>query len=140
MNRDELKSILPHREPMLLIDEAYIGDDGIAYGTSHIRGDEWFLQGHFPNEPVVPGVIQCEMAAQACCMLLADRLKGKMPLFTGMNKVKFKAVVKPNDTIRFECRLVKEKAVFYFAEVKGFVGEKLCLEGELSFAILDSIG
>ncbi|NLB62119.1 MAG: beta-hydroxyacyl-ACP dehydratase [Clostridiales bacterium] len=139
MEINELKEILPHREPMLLIDEAYVGSDGIAYGSRYIRGDEWFLQGHFPNEPVVPGVIQCEMAAQTCCVLLADKLKNRIALFSGINNVKFKSIVKPKDTIRFECELVKEKAMFCFTEIKGYVDEKLCVTGELSFAIIDSI-
>ena len=71
MNREELKNILPHREPMLLVDEAYVGEDGKAHGKYTVRGDEYFLKGHFPQNPIVPGVIQCEMAAQTCCAAYA---------------------------------------------------------------------
>ena len=77
MNRDEIKTILPHREPMLLLDEAVLTGDGMAEAKYTVRGDEFFLQGHFPDNPIVPGVIQCEMMAQASCVLFADALKEK---------------------------------------------------------------
>ncbi|NLK39450.1 MAG: beta-hydroxyacyl-ACP dehydratase [Clostridiales bacterium] len=137
MNREEIKRIIPHREPMLLIDEALVGEDGKAYGKYTVRGDEWFLSGHFPGNPIVPGVIQCEMAAQTCCVLFAEGVKGKTPVFTGINNVKFRKPVKPGDTLEFICAIVREKAPFYFAEGKAYVGNVLCMSGEFSFAVID---
>ena len=67
MNRDEIKNILPHREPMLLVDQVELAE-GKSRGKYQVRGDEFFLQGHFPGNPVVPGVIQCEMLAQSAAM------------------------------------------------------------------------
>ena len=136
MTRNEIKMLIPHREPMLLIDEATVCEDGKARGSYTVRGDEFFLQGHFPGNPIVPGVIQCEMAAQACCVLLGDKIKGKTPLFSGINKVKFKTPVRPGDMIEFECVLIREITPFYFAECKATVGGKLCFSGELSFAVI----
>lgn len=136
MDREQLKKILPHREPMLLIDEVYLNEDGVACGKYKIRGDEWFLQGHFPGKPIVPGVIQCEMLAQACCVLLENVIKGRIPLFTGIEKIRFKNIVVPGDTLNFECQLNKARDPFYFASGKGFVNEKLCISGEFSFALM----
>lgn len=135
MNREELKKILPHREPMLLIDEAELRGENLAAGRSRIKGDEWFLQGHFPGMPIVPGVIQCEMLAQTCCVLLADQVKGKITLFTGLEHVRFKHKVQPGDTLEIECSLVKSRPPFYFAKGKGSVNGELAVSAELSFAL-----
>ena len=78
MNQEEIKKILPHRDHMLLIDEAELRE-GKAYGKKTIRGDEFFLQGHFPGNPVVPGVILCEILGQSACVLLSGEAEGITP-------------------------------------------------------------
>ncbi len=121
---------------MLLIDEA-VRDGDTARGKYHVRGDEFFLQGHFPGAPVVPGVILCEILAQSVCVLLADKLReGELPMFTGLNNVRFKGSVKPGDTYETEGVITKIKHPFYFAQGRGYVDGKLCVKAEFSFAIL----
>ena len=138
MNREEIKKILPHREPMLLVDEVELVE-GKSHGKCHIRGDEYFLQGHFPGNPVVPGVIQCEMLAQSACVLLASGAsEGCTPLFTSLDKVKFRGQVKPGDTLETECEITRQRGQFYFAKGKGMVGGKLCVSAEFSFALVKS--
>ena len=66
MTKEELKKYLPHREPMLLVDEIEIDEQKVAHAKYHVTGDEYFLMGHFPDDPIVPGVILCEMMAQSC--------------------------------------------------------------------------
>ena len=89
MNREELKNILPHREPMLLVDNVEVDGDWVN-ATYTVKGDEHFLQGHFPGMPVVPGVILCEIMAQSCCLLISDLLKENLPLYAGIDKARFK--------------------------------------------------
>ena len=137
MKKEEIKKILPHREPMLLVEEVEL-IDGKAHGKCHIKGDEYFLQGHFPGNPVVPGVIQCEMLAQSACVLLIGEAAGKTPLFTGLDKVKFRGQVKPGDTLETECEILRQRGQFYFAKGTGKVNGKLCVSAEFSFALVDS--
>lgn len=139
MNREEIKGLLPHREPMLLVDELELGQDGTAHGKYRVRGDEFFLQGHFPGNPVVPGVIQCEMMAQSACVLLASgAAEGCTPMFTSLDKVKFRGQVKPGDTLETECEITRQRGNFYFAKGKGSVNGKVCVSAEFSFALVKS--
>ncbi|WMI80486.1 3-hydroxyacyl-ACP dehydratase FabZ [Anaerotignum sp. MB30-C6] len=135
MNQEEIKKFLPHRDAMLLIDEAEL-KEGIAYGKKTIVGDEWFLQGHFPDNPVVPGVILCEILGQSACVLLSEENEGATPFFTGFDKVRFKNSVRPGDVLETQCKLIKNKGVFYWVEGKGFVNGKLCVSAEFSFALI----
>ncbi len=139
MNRDEIKNILPHREPMLLLDEVQLNEDGTATGFYQIRGDEFFLQGHFPGNPIVPGVIQCEMMAQSACVMFADRMKSgdSLPLYTGLDRVRFRGMVKPGDMVRIDVRLLKESHPMYMLHGELTVDGKKCMSGDFSFAIMD---
>lgn len=137
MNKEEIMKILPHRGDMLLLDDVS-ETDGIATGHYLVRGDEFFLNGHFTDNPIVPGVILCEILAQSACILLKDRIKlGTLPVYTGLNNVKFRNPVRPGDLIETRCSIKRQKHPFYFAEGTVTSGEKLCASAEFSFAITE---
>ena len=136
MTREEIMAILPHRDDMRLLDSAEL-EGGVARGRSRVRGDEFFLRGHFPGNPVVPGVIQCEILAQSACVLLSGEMTaGKTPMYTGIDKARFKSPARPGDLLETECRLVKSKPPFYFCEGTLSAQGRVCLKAEFSFAIV----
>lgn len=138
MNREELMKILPHRDDMLLLDDVEKKDD-MSIGHYTVRGDEFFLNGHFPGNPVVPGVILCEILAQSACVLMEDAIsEGQLPVYTGLNNVKFRSPVKPGDTVEAQCHIKRAKHPFYFAEGKVSVEGRLCVSAEFSFAITEA--
>ena len=136
MNQEEIKKILPHRDNMLLVEESEVVDDVTAKGKYTIKGDEFFLQGHFPGNPIVPGVILCEILAQSACVLMRGAMgEGQLPVYTGLNNVKFRSPVRPGDTVEARCRIRRAKHPFYFAEGTVTVDGRTCVSAEFSFAM-----
>jgi 3-hydroxyacyl-[acyl-carrier-protein] dehydratase len=135
MTRDELKKYLPHREPMLLIDEIDVDEDGVCHAKYRIKEDEFFCEGHFPGNPIVPGVIQCEIMAQSCALLVKDEIQGRRTLYTGIDNVRFKHIVKPGDLCEVTARLKSKRGTMFFCEAVLTVGGLLCCKGDLSFAL-----
>ena len=136
MNREELKQYLPHRDPMLLVDEIDIDADGIAHAKYRIREDEFFCRGHFPGNPIGPGVIQCEIMAQSCALLVKDEIVGKTTLYSGIDNVRFKNIIRPGDLCEITARLKGMRGNMFFCQASIHVNGTLCCKGDLSFALV----
>ena len=136
MDLQEIKTFMPHREPMLLIEEAHLDEDGTAHASYRIKEDELFTRGHFPGNPIVPGVIQCEIMAQSCAASVKDSIPGHMTLYAGLDKVRFKNPVKPGDLCEVTAKMIAQRGSIYFFSAKLEVDGKLCCKGELSFALI----
>ena len=135
MDRDEIKRYLPHREPMLLVDRSeYVGDEVQSEYT--IREDDFFLKGHFPGDPLVPGVILCEIMAQSCFLLFKDGLVDHIALYAGMDKVKFRRMVRPGDTVMVRAKVTVRRETYFVVEASAKVEGALCCRGTLSFVLL----
>lgn len=134
----EIEQILPHRHPFLLIDkvESYEpGEYAVAYKSVTFHED--FFQGHFPNEPVMPGVLTIEALAQtgAIAILSKEENKGKLAFFGGINKCKFKGKVVPGDQLRLETRIIKQKGPIGIGEAVASVDGKVVVSAELTFVV-----
>ncbi len=136
MDREELKNYLPHREPMLLVDEVEVDSEGVAHAKYLIREDEFFCRGHFPGNPLVPGVIQAEIMAQSCAILVKDAIIGKTTLYSGIDNMRFKHPVRPGDLCEITARLKGNRANIFFCAAELRVGDHLCCKGEFSFAVV----
>lgn len=134
----EIQEILPHRYPFLLIDKVEELEEGkSAVGYKNVTMNEYFFQGHFPEEPVMPGVLIVEALAQvgAVALLSKEEFKGKIAYFGGINKAKFRRKVVPGDILKLEVEIIKMKGPAGIGKAIATVnGEKAC-EAELMFAI-----
>ena len=138
MNKEEIMQFLPHREPMLLVDQMNIDKDNVAHGRYTVKGTEYFLQGHFPEYPVVPGVILCEIMGQCCSLLVKEQMAGKTPFYTGLDKVRFKRQVRPGDTVEVSGYITRQKAMVFFIKAEARENGELGVQGTLSVALADN--
>lgn len=138
VNIEEIMDIIPHRYPFLFVDKVEIVEEGIkGIGYKNVTMNEYFFQGHFPGKPVMPGVIIIETMAQvgAVILLSKEELKGRIPFFAGINKFRFKKVVKPGDTLRMEVEITKVRGSIGIGQGTAYVGDEVAAEGEFMFAI-----
>ena len=135
---DAIQATIPHRYPFLLVDSIVESEPGLrAVGIKNVTMNEWYFQGHFPDYPVMPGVLVVESLAQvgAVALLSVPENKGKLAFFAGIDKVRFKRQVRPGDTLRLECEISRMRAGVGFGAAKASVSDELVCSGELMFAI-----
>ena len=135
LSLQEIKELIPHRDPFLLVDEVESLEDDFIIAKKHFSGEELFYKGHFPGNPVTPGALILEALAQAACILNAvNAKKAKQNLTTcylaSVNKLKFHQLVKPNSTLFLEAKILNQKASFIKFEAKARLNSKVVCTAE----------
>jgi len=138
LNKEEIEKIIPHRPPFLLVDEVVEVEPGKKIkGIKYVSGDEYYFKGHFPSNPIMPGVLIIETIAQvgAVSLLMMPENKGKLVLFAGIDKARFKKIVKPGDKLEIEVEMGSFKRNIGKARGKATVDGKVACIAEIMFAI-----
>lgn len=139
LDRDAIQVIIPHRDPFLFVDEIVELEPGVrAHGRWTITGDEWFLQGHFPGNPIVPGVVMVEASAQvaAICALTHPDHQGKFGVFAGIDDVRFRRIVRPGDVLDMVIDVDRLRGRIGRVRATVIVGDEPAVEGVLTFGLL----
>jgi len=140
LGRREIEAIIPHREPFLLLDEVTLLEPGVrVVAKKTVREDEWYLRGHFPARPIMPGVLMVEALAQAgaVAVLSEEENRGKLVLFAGIDDVRFKRIVGPGDELELTCELEKVRGPIGRGRVTATVAGELAVRGTLMFAVAE---
>ena len=143
MNSIDIQRILPHRYPFLLIDKVVEMEEGKSIkAVKNVTINEPFFQGHFPGNPIMPGVLICEALAQAGAVMLLgmEENKGKLGVFTGINNFKFRRQVVPGDTLELKVELIMYRHGMRKANVEATVEGQIAAKGEMSFAVIENNG
>jgi len=135
----QIKELLPHRYPFLLVDRVTYVEPGVkAIGFKNLTANEPFFQGHFPEKPIMPGVLMIEALAQLGCLAILSKpeYKGILGVLTGVDAFKFRTMVVPGDKLELEVELLKMRGPIGRMKATAKVGDKLACEGEISFALV----
>jgi 3-hydroxyacyl-[acyl-carrier-protein] dehydratase len=138
LDRSAIEAILPHRDPFLLIDEVVELEPGArVVARKRVRPDEWYLRGHFPGRPIMPGVLIVEAMAQtgAVAVLSEEENRGRLALFAGIDGVRFKRIVEPGDELELTCELEKVRGPIGKGRAEARVDGELAARGTLTFAV-----
>lgn len=133
--------LLPHRPPFLFVDEIIDLVPGVSSrGRWKLTGDEWFFQGHFPGRPTLPGVLMCEAIAQvgALAVLADDRFAGKLPLFGGLDRARFRRQVVPGDELILECEMGRLSTRAGRGSGRALLDGEVATEAEFMFVVVDA--
>ncbi|MBA2614721.1 MAG: 3-hydroxyacyl-ACP dehydratase FabZ [Actinobacteria bacterium] len=138
--RREIEEIIPHREPFLLLDEVTEIEPGRrVVARKVVREDEWYLAGHFPGRPIMPGVLMVEAMAQAgaIAVLSQEENRGKLALFAGIDDIRFKRLVEPGDELELTCEIERLRGPVGRGKATATVDGELAVRGTLMFAVTD---
>jgi 3-hydroxyacyl-[acyl-carrier-protein] dehydratase len=143
LDRSKIEEVIPHREPFLLLDEVTELEPGVrVVARKLVREDEWYLEGHFPGRPIMPGVLMVEAMAQAgaVAVLAVPQNRGKLALFAGIDDVRFKRLVQPGDELELVCEIERLRGPVGRGKAQASVAGELAVRGTLTFAVTENGG